>query len=313
MLLLVTLLVVGTFQIGFLKQTYASLTLPIGGVGAFQDKLTQLVPFDATKGEEGVTTQGVLLIGLLLLVGIAAWRGIDRIYDGYNRWTYAALILIGSTLVLASLGMSADVRGLTIAFTGKFFGVLLTTAALGWMIEKRLTVEEKRDFLWESWKFIKQIFPLLIVGVFIVGVLRVFIKPEWIEVIAGRNTVLGNFIGVVFGVFMYFPTLVEVPIAQMFLKLGMHRGPLLAYLMADPELSLQSILIVSAVIGKLKTWTYVGWVALFSMLAGLIYGSWVDGASIGLVLLYLAVFLALLVILLWALNRRNNSRTVSSA
>ena len=59
----------------------------------------------------------------------------------------------------------------------------------------------------------------------------------------------------VFGVFMYFPTLVEVPIANMFLSLGMHRGPLLAYLMADPELSLQSILIVSTIIGRLKTWT----------------------------------------------------------
>ena len=56
---------------------------------------------------------------------------------------------------------------------------------------------------------------------------------------------------------MYFPTLVEVPIAKMFLSLGMHRGPLLAYLMADPELSLQSILIISTIIGRLKAWTYV--------------------------------------------------------
>ena len=78
------------------------------------------------------------------------------------------------------------------------------------------------------------------------------------------NTLPGNLAGVVFGVFMYFPTLVEVPIARMFLSLGMHRGPLLAYLMADPELSLQSILIISAIIGRAKTWTYVGWVALFS-------------------------------------------------
>ena len=44
---------------------------------------------------------------------------------------------------------------------------------------------------------------------------------------------------VLFGVFMYFPTLVEVPVARMFLDLGMARGPLLAYLLADPELSLQ--------------------------------------------------------------------------
>lgn len=63
---------------------------------------------------------------------------------------------------------------------------------------------------------------------------------------------------------MYFPTLVEVPIAKMFLSLGMHPGPLIAYLMADPELSLQSILITAAIIGKLRAWTYVGLVARFS-------------------------------------------------
>ena len=58
---------------------------------------------------------------------------------------------------------------------------------------------------------------------------RELIRPEWIQTLAGENTILANFVGVVFGVFMYFPTLVEVPIAQMFLDLGMHRGPLLAY------------------------------------------------------------------------------------
>jgi uncharacterized membrane protein YraQ (UPF0718 family) len=150
-----------------------------------------------------------------------------------------------------------------------------------------------------------------VVGVFAVGVIRVIIKPEWIEALAGQNTLLGNLAGVIFGVFMYFPTLVEVPIAKMFLSLGMHRGPLLAYLMADPELSLQSILIISTIIGKLKSWTYVGWVALFSTLAGLIYGAWVDGASVWLVALYLVIFLAFLSVLLWFVNRRNEQKSAS--
>jgi uncharacterized membrane protein YraQ (UPF0718 family) len=101
---------------------------------------------------------------------------------------------------------------------------------------------------------------------------RVVIPPSLIEDLAGRNTVLANLVGVLFGVFMYFPTLVEVPIANMFLGLGMHRGPLLAYLMADPELSVQSILITAKIIGSKKTWVYVGWVTLFSTLAGLIFG-----------------------------------------
>jgi hypothetical protein len=84
----------------------------------------------------------------------------------------------------------------------------------------------------------------------------------------------------------------------------MHRGPLLAYLMADPELSLQSILILSAIIGRLKAWTYVGWVALFSTLAGLTYGAWVDGASLGLITSYLAALVVALAMALWLADRR---------
>jgi uncharacterized membrane protein YraQ (UPF0718 family) len=141
---------------------------------------------------------------------------------------------------------------------------------------------------------------LLIVGVFAVGIIRELIKPEWVQTLAGSNTLLGNFIGVVFGVFMYFPTLVEVPIAQMFLDLGMHRGPLLAYLISDPELSLQSILITASIIGRLKAWVYVGWVALFSTLAGLLYGAWVDGAALWIILLVLAAFiLGISVLIQW--------------
>jgi hypothetical protein len=52
-------------------------------------------------------------------------------------------------------------------------------------------------------------------------------------------------------------------------------------------------------------------VALFSTLAGLIYGAWVDGASIGLVALYLAAFLALLALGLYLVSRRNISKPAS--
>ena len=177
--------------------------------------------------------------------------------------------------------MTTHAGGLDILFTGKMFGVRpVRWPCWPYIGRKRLTPDEVRDFLWESWRFIKQIFPLLVVGVFFVGVIRELIRPEWIQALAGRNTLLGNLAGVLFGVFMYFPTLVEVPIAKMFLSLGMHRGPLLAYLMADPELSLQSILMISAIIGKAKAWVYVFWVALFSTAAGLIYGALEDGANI---------------------------------
>ncbi len=308
LLILVALLLSGTLKIGLLTNSYAQVTLPISGVDSFQDFLFRLVPFDAAKGEEGVTAQGVLLIVLLALIGFSSWKGIENIHTGFNRWTWTALTLVGLTLAVAALGMKPHTGGLDILFTGKFFAVLLALVLLGWLLRQRLREDEQRDFLWESWRFVKQIFPLLVVGVFSVGVIRVLIKPEWIEALAGENTLLGNLAGVVFGVFMYFPTLVEVPIAQMFLSLGMHRGPLLAYLMADPELSLQSILITATIIGRLKAWVYVFWVALFSTLAGLIYGAWVDGASIGLIAVYLLAFLALLAGGLVWVSRRNQRR-----
>ena len=308
LLILVALLLSGTLKIGLLTNAYARITLPFSGLERFQGFLNRAIPFDSSKGQEGVTVQGAILISLLFLAAFVSWRGLGRISEGFNGWTWASLGLLVFTLLVASVGMTAHADGLDILFTGKMFGVILSMVFLGYIGRKRLTQDEVRDFLWESWRFIKQIFPLLVVGVFFVGIIRVIIRPEWIRALAGKNTLSGNLAGVVFGVFMYFPTLVEVPIAKMFLSLGMHRGPLLAYLMADPELSLQSILMISAIIGRSKAWVYVFWVALFSTVAGLIYGALEDGANIWSISLYLLIFLVLLAAGLWWMSRRGAAR-----
>jgi hypothetical protein len=313
LLVLVALLLSGTLKIGLLTDAYAQVTLPVPGAERFQAALNFVVPYEAAKGEEGVTVQGVVLIVLLTLIGLASWKGLENILDGFTGWTWASLSLVALTLLVAALGMTATPAGLQVTLTGRFIGVLLALAALVYIGRTRLTEDERRDFLWESWRFVRQIFPLLVAGVFAVGVIRQLIRPEWIESLAGRNSLWGNVAGVIFGVFMYFPTLVEVPIANLFLSLGMHRGPLLAYLMADPELSLQSILIVSTIIGRLKAWTYVGWVALFSTLAGLIYGAWVDGLSLGWIALALLAFLCLLALTLWRISRRNTVAELAKA
>jgi uncharacterized membrane protein YraQ (UPF0718 family) len=312
LLLLVALLVAGTFQIDLLTKTYGSLEIPLSGIDQIQDWLFKLVPFDASLGEEGVTAQGALLIGLLVLIGLASWKGVENIFAGFNAWTWISIALVGLTLVIASLGFVPHTDGLTLNLTGKSMGVLILTVLLGLILKTQLTEDQTRDFLWETWRFVKQIFPLLIVGVFVVGMVRELIQPEWIERLAGSNTLFGNFIGVVFGVFMYFPTLVEVPIAQMFLRLGMHRGPLLAYLISDPELSFQSILITASIIGRFKAWVYVGWVGLFSILAGLLYGAWVNGTHVGWVAFYLSIFLGVLFGTLYLINLRHKAKSLAA-
>ncbi|MGQ9553736.1 MAG: permease [Anaerolineae bacterium] len=303
LLLLVALLLAGTLKLGFLTGSYATFSLPIGGLDRFQELLYRLVPVDAAKGQEGVTVQGVLLIVLLALIALSSWRGLGKVDEGYNRWTWTSLALVVLTLLVAALGMAPTAAGLEVSLTGKFIGVALAMIGV-FILARRLESYEVQEWLWETWRFVRQIFPLLVVGVFGVGIARQLIRPEWIESLAGRNTVIGNLVGVIFGVFMYFPTLVEVPIAKMFLSLGMHRGPLIAYIMADPELSLQSIFMVSAIIGKKKAWTYVGLVALFSTVSGLIYGTWVDGASAWQLLGYLALFLGMLAFGLYLIGRR---------
>ncbi len=305
LVLMVALLIFGTLKVGLLLDSYAQFTLPIQGVDRFQEALYRLVPFDASKGEEGVSAQGVILIALLAAIALAAWKGLSKVDEGYNRWTWVSLGLVALTLLVAATRMEPQAKGLVVSLPGKFFGVALAMGGIGFMARRYFDEYEMQSWLWETWRFVRQIFPLLIVGVFAVGIVRQLIRPEWIEALAGENTVLGNIVGVVFGVFMYFPTLVEVPIAKMFLTLGMHRGPLIAYLMADPELSLQSILITASIIGRRRAWTYVGLVAVFSAISGHLYGAWVDGASVWLLLLYLAAFLALLTGGLYLINRRN--------
>ncbi len=305
LILLLAGLIVGTLAVDLFTTSYAQLTLPVGNTERWQATLDRLVPYDASQGQEGVSVQGALLIGLLALVGVTAWNGLNTIDEGFNRWSWIALGLIALTLLVAALRVTPAAGGLVVGITGRFIGELLVIGAVVLVAWKGLDEYEVQEWLWQMWRFVRQIFPLLIAGVFLAGMVRALIPRSLIEALAGQNTLLANVVGVVFGVFMYFPTLVEVPIASMFLGLGMHRGPLLAYLMADPELSVQSILITARIIGNKKAWVYVGWVALFSTLAGLIYGAWVDGASGWLIAGYLLGFLALLAGALWLVGRRS--------
>jgi uncharacterized protein len=305
---LVALLIAGTLKLDFLTAVLLGVDLPLPGAAALQAMLDRLVPVDEATGAEGLSVQGLVLIGLLLAIGAAAWRGLGQVDNGFNRLTPLALGLTLLTLVVAALGVRVSESGLFLTLTVRTLLVAALCLALI-PLARRFDAWDAQQWLWETWRFVKQIFPLLVVGVFLVGVIRVFIRPEWIQAVAGSNTVLANMAGVVFGVFMYFPTLVEVPIAKMFLSLGMHPGPLIAYLMADPELSLQSILITTAIIGKLKAWTYVGLVAVFSTLAGLTYGAWVDGTSLWMLALPVGGFVMLLVMLLHWFERAALART----
>jgi uncharacterized membrane protein YraQ (UPF0718 family) len=258
--LLVAVLIVGTLQASLFTTTWMSLHLPI-----------ELPPMLViTLDNLQLTLQGAFLIVLLALLAPIAYLGLNGILEKYNLWTYATIVLVGMTLLFAA--PSVREGSLVIGITGRFIGEVLLLAAIGGVVLHSFTRDELAGWLWETWKFVKQIFPLLVLGVFLAGVFKAIIPESWIQNLTGQNTIWANLIAVLFGVFMYFPTLVEVPIARMFLDLGMHRGPLLAYLLADPALSIQSIMVTGNILGRRKTITYVSLVIIFSTLAGYLFG-----------------------------------------
>ncbi len=259
--MLIALLIVGTLKVDLLSRTWVSISIPI----------SMPLSLSETLQEMQLTVQGLLLIGLLILIGVAAQLGLQNILERINGWTYATLGLVVITMLVAAPTVQPG-GSISVGITGRFVSIVVLLAVLAATAWRRLEREQIQSWLWETWRFAKQIFPLLIVGVFAAGMVKELIPAEWIRTLAGRNTLLANLVGVLFGVFMYFPTLVEVPIARTFLELGMHRGPLLAYLLADPELSVQSILVTSNILGRRRTAVYVGLVTVFTTLAGWLFG-----------------------------------------
>lgn len=138
---------------------------------------------------------------------------------------------------------------------------------------------EGREWLDATWTLGKQIFPLLIGGVFVSGILlgrpghEGLMPSEWVSQSVGGNSFLANFASSVVGAFMYFATLTEVPILQGLIGSGMGKGPALALLLAGPALSLPSMLVLRSIMGTKKVAVYVSLVVVMATVSGLIYGA----------------------------------------
>ncbi|MBU2008884.1 MAG: permease [Chloroflexi bacterium] len=154
----------------------------------------------------------------------------------------------------------------------KLAGLAPLLAALVFVVRRGLTWSDTRSWMRETWFFVRTIVPLLLIGVFVAGMLRVVIPAEFVQQHFGSASLPATLAAVLFGVVAYFPTLVEVPMARLFLDVGVGRGPLLAYLLADPVVSVPSLLVVRQMIGNRRLFWYVGLIIVCCTAAGLIYG-----------------------------------------
>ena len=141
------------------------------------------------------------------------------------------------------------------------------------------TPGDAKEWLGESWFFTKQILPLLAAGVLIAGFLlggpegSGIIPEHYISDLLGGNSFMANFFASIFGAFMYFATLTEIPIIQGLLANGMGKGPALTLLLAGPALSLPNMLVIRSVIGNKKTLYYIILVIIMASISGMIFGA----------------------------------------
>jgi len=165
------------------------------------------------------------------------------------------------------------VNGLQIDKMIKFGLMILLALTTAGIAIFKFHQETTKQWLKETWSFAKMLLPILFIGVFVAGFIMPFLPESLIIKLVGSNSISGNLVSAIFGAFMYFSTLTEIPILQALIAKGMHSGPALALLLAGPSLSLPNMLVIRKVLGTSKTIVYVSLVILYSTIAGLIFGS----------------------------------------
>ncbi len=175
-------------------------------------------------------------------------------------------------LFFASMVSFLVVNGLQIDATIKYSVMLFLVLLTAYIAYSLLPRESAKSWFSETWRYTKMLLPVLFAGVFLVGVIMPIIPSETITGLVGSNTIESNLVASVFGAFMYFSTLTEIPILQALLEKGMSKGPALALLLAGPSLSLPNMLVIRKVLGSERTAAYITLVIVYSTVAGLIYG-----------------------------------------
>ena len=133
--------------------------------------------------------------------------------------------------------------------------------------------EEILAWLKETWWFVRIILPLLLLGVFIVGVVGAILPERWIQNWLGGSGIEASFLATMIGAISYFATMTEAPFVDKLMSLGMGKGPALALLLTGPGLSLPNWLAIGRVFGVKKAVVYVITIIILGTFVGWFAGN----------------------------------------
>lgn len=127
---------------------------------------------------------------------------------------------------------------------------------------------ELMRWMHETWWFVRIIFPLLLAGVFVVGVIGALLPEAWVQRWLGSESLPSAFLATMIGGVSYFATMTEAPFVDKLMDMGMGRGPALALLLTGPGISLPNWLAVARVFGAKKAVVYVATVIVLGTVFG---------------------------------------------
>jgi uncharacterized membrane protein YraQ (UPF0718 family) len=183
-----------------------------------------------------------------------------------KRAVYLLLLLIISLLIPNYLGV-----GRSYEFKVAIFAPLIALA-LAYAF-RAFEKEELKLWFMETWFFVKQIIPLLLIGVFVVGVVGELLKEtELVSTYLGGEGLQQSFLASIIGALSYFATLTEAPFVKMLMELGMGKGAAIALLLAGPGISLPNMLAIAKLFGVRRAAVYVSLIVLLAALAGWFLG-----------------------------------------
>ncbi|MCS7264144.1 MAG: permease [Armatimonadetes bacterium] len=165
----------------------------------------------------------------------------------YRSWFVMACLMV--LLILGAKGLPWALR----------IPVLIAcTIALVWAFSNWFEPYEVKEWLLESWRFMKMTLPILVPAILLIAFAARKVPLEWFATTAeghkpffflGDNSLKSTTLASIFGSLMYFPILTEIPFVKAFLKQGMGVSPAMAILLGGPGVSLPGAILIARFFG----------------------------------------------------------------
>ncbi|NLC59461.1 MAG: hypothetical protein GX774_21695 [Armatimonadetes bacterium] len=176
-----------------------------------------------------------------------------------KKYPYRSWAIMGALVVLLILGA----KGLPWAL--RLPALAVVAFGLVWALNKWFEPHEVKEWLKETWAFLKLTLPILVPAIILIAIAARQTPLSWFTTSAeggkpffflGDNSLRATTLGSIFGSVMYFPILTEVPFVKAFLKQGMGVAPAMAILLGGPGTSIPGALLIARFLGWKKMLVY---------------------------------------------------------